>query len=91
MRVHIRLAPEVLDQVDDDLHPARIGELELLGPDSESDLRQARLLQLGQMSSRSSSSVESPILTPSAVMGSVTRFIAGEPMKPATNALAGLS
>src|SRR6478672_8299974 len=41
--------------------------------------------------SRSSSRVESPILTPSAAIGTVTRFIAGEPMKPATNALAGRS
>ena len=49
MGVDVRLAAEVLDQVDDDLHATGVGELELLGPDAEGDLRQARVGQLRQL------------------------------------------
>ena len=49
MRVDVRLAAEVLDEVDDDLDATGVGELELLGPDAEGDLRQARLAELGQI------------------------------------------
>ena len=38
VRVHVRLAAEILNQVDDDLDPTGIGEFELFGPDAEGDL-----------------------------------------------------
>ena len=47
--VEVGLAAEVLDQVDDDLDAAGLGELELLGPDPEGDFREACVVQLGQI------------------------------------------
>ena len=87
--VHVGLAAEVLDQVDDDLHATGIGDLELLGPDSDGDLLQTR--------------VERPPLVALELQRRITDLHAvrgdrrghqvhrGEPMKPATNALAGRS
>src|SRR3954454_12240538 len=49
MRVHVRFAAQVFDEVDDDVHTCRIAQLELLGPDAEGDLRQACVGQLGQL------------------------------------------
>ena len=49
MRVDVGLAAEILDEVDDDLDAAGFGDLELLGPDAEGDLRQTRLAELGQV------------------------------------------
>ena len=90
MRVDVCLAAEVLDQVDDDLDATGVGELELLGPDSEGDLRQAGVAQLGELVAIE---FQRRVTDLDAVRGDrqVTRFIAGEPMKPATNALAGRS
>ena len=49
MRVHVRLAAEVFDEVDDDVHTAGVTELEVLGPDSDGDLVQPGLADLGQV------------------------------------------
>jgi hypothetical protein len=49
VRVDVCLTAEVLDEVDDDLHALGVGEFELLGPNSEGDLRQTCGAQLAHV------------------------------------------
>src|SRR6185369_16302981 len=49
MGVDVGFAAEVLDQVDDDLHAAGVGEVELFGPDAEGDFGEACVVQFGQL------------------------------------------
>ncbi len=65
-------------------------------PLSESDMSSGRtptvtVLPAWARSSRETGTVESPNITPPSVTGTSSRFIAGEPMKPATKTLFGWS
>src|SRR5664280_2294143 len=85
--VDVGVGPELFDDVDGDrqavtLYPYR----EVLGTDTEGDL----LADVGQDVALDGV-VDEPNFTPPSTIGTSKRFIAGEPMNPATNTLFGWS
>ena len=92
MGVEVGLATQVLDEVDHHVDAASGRDLEILGPDAERDFVDPRVVELGQLVAFE---WQRGVLADAHAVGrrsaAVSRFIAGDPMKPATNALAGLS
>jgi len=88
--VEVRVRAQLLDDVDDDLETLAVGDLHRLRPQADGDGAVPDVRRTGQrLPGRAMGSV--PARTPPSRSSTSTRFIAGEPMKPATNTLAGRS
>ena len=84
------VGPEVFDQY----HLARelpgaVGQVQVFGPDAEHELAQAQVAGRGPHRGGQRDNCP-PSRAPPSVSGTVCRFIAGEPMNPATNWFTGL-